>query len=419
MNTVITPNWVSMDTAAYFRNEVRLIGQFDRQWERMWRNLPDGAKIGYTAQVRIEQRWQVFEGQALQQQAILNQTVPISINHQFQVAHGWSSADEAILIEEVRQRYDKPAGKAMAGKWDTIAGREVYANVYFQIGSPGVPLNVDQTWLDGVAKLVNVAVPDEFRVVMDPKTHSKLLGANIGAFNPAQQISKYFKTGMFNEGALGVEEWFRDANMPTHTTGTFTLSTPLVDGALQTGSTLVLKGFGTYALKAGDTFYITGVNAINPVTYVDSGDLQAFTLVADGAGSGAATLTISPSIIPVGSGAAGSFSPLATVTNSPANNATITFVGATGAVNATMAAQTSKQSLLFNQGAFAFVMADLPVNLPGARAGRTTEAAGERNRISMRYVDQYNIQTDQLPRRLDSIGGVATILPYFALRAWS
>ena len=411
MNTLITPQWVSMDTAAYFRNEIRFIGQFDRQWERMWRDLPDGAKIGYTAQVRIEQRWQVFEGQALQQQAILNQTVPIAINHQFQVAHGWSSADESIAIEEAKSRYDKPAGKAMAGKWDTVAGLEVYRNVYFQIGSPGVPLNVDQTWLDGVAKLVNVAVPDEFKVVMDPKTHSKLLGANIGAFNPAQQISKYFKTGMFNEGALGVEEWFRDANMPTHTTGTFTTSTPLVDGALQTGSTLVLKGFGTYALNQGDTFYITGVNAVNPVTYVDSGDLQAFTLVTGLAGSGAATATISPAIITSGS--------LQTVTVSPANNATITFVGATGAVNATMAAQTSKQSLLFNPAAFAFVMADLPVNLPGARAGRTTEATGERNRISMRYVDQFSIQTDQLPRRLDSIGGVATILPYFACRAWS
>jgi hypothetical protein len=418
VNTTISPNWVSMDTAAFFKNSTRLFGSFDPHWEGMWRDLPDGAKIGYTAQVRLPQRWQVFEGQALQQQAILNQTVTVSINHQLQVAHGWSSADDKLVIEEAQERYDEPAGISMATAWDKISGLEVYRSVYMQIGAPGVPLSSDQVWLDGVAKLGNVAVPDDdLRAVIDLKTHSKLLGANIGSFNPQPTISKYYRTGQFNEGALGVEEWLKDSvGVPTHTTGTFTTSTPLVDGALQTGSTLVTKGWGTYAFNAGDTFYLAGVDATNPIGYTDTSDPQAFSLQVAVAGSGAATFTISPAIIPTN---VTPMSPLATVTSSPANNATILFVGSTGTVNATMAAQTSKQSLLFNPDAFARVLADLPVNLAGARAGRTSRAAGMEDKISMRYVDQYNIQTDQLPRRLDSIGCVAVILPYFALRAWS
>ncbi len=409
MNTFITPNWVATDSAAGFELYTHLVGEFSREWDSTWENLPDGAQIGYTTQVRLEQRWQVFEGQALQQQAILNQTVPITINHQFQVAHGWSSADESLVVEEVQQRYTMPAGKAMAGKWDVVAGVEVYKQVYFQIGSPGVPLSTDQLWLDGVAKLVNVAVPDDDLVaIIDVKTHSKLLGANIGAFNPQSQISEYFRTGQFNAGALGVSAWKKDPHMPTHTTGTFTSSTPLVNGALQTGSTLVTSGWGTYSFKAGDTFYLLGVNAVDPITYVDTGDPQAFAIQADLAGTGAATFTISPPIITSG--------PLQTVTVSPANNATISVVGSTGTVNATMATQTSKQSLLFDPGAFAFVMADLPVKLAGAVAGRFNS---KMDKVSFRYVDQYSIQTDQLPRRMDSIGGVAVILPYFALRAWS
>jgi hypothetical protein len=411
LNTFISPNWVSTDSALGFKNNLRLLGQFDRHWEKMWRNKPDGAQIGFTAQVRIEQRWQVFEGQALQQQAVLNQTVPISINHQFQVAHGWSSADDALVVEEVRERYDMPAGRAMANKWDVVAGQEVYRSVYFQAGSPGVPLSADQTWIDQVSKLNNVAVPEGYCAVLDPKTQGKLVGANLGAFNPQPQISHYFKTGQFNEGAFGVDEWMKDPNIPTHVTGTFTSSTPLVDGALQTGSTLLLKGFGTYALNAGDTFYVLGVNAVNPVSYVDTGDQQAFSIQAAIAGAGGALVTISPPIITSG--------PLQTVTASPANNASVSFVGATGTVNATMAAQSSRQSLLFNPAAFACVFADLPAKLAGAVAGRTSEAVGESDRLSMRYVDQYNIQTDQLPRRLDTIGGVATILPYYAIRMWS
>lgn len=410
MNQFITPNWVATDSAAGFELYANLVSEFSRDWDSTWENLPDGAQIGYTTQVRLEQRWQVFEGQALQQQAILNQTVPITINHQFQVAHGWSSADDSLVVEEVQERYTMPAGKAMAGKWDVVAGQEVYRQVYYQIGAPGVALSADQTWLDGVAKLVNVAVPDDdLTAIIDVKTHSKLLGANIGAFNPQTQISEYFRTGQFNAGALGVSTWKKDPHMPTHVTGTFATSTPIVSGALQTGSTLLTSGWGVFALKAGDTFYLQGVNAVDPITYVDTGDPQAFSLQTDVAGAGpTATLTFAPPIITSG--------PLQTVTQSPAANAQINFVGSTGAVGATMAAQTSKQSLLFDPGAFAFVMADLPVKLAGAVAGRYNSKL---DRVSFRYVDQYQISTDQLPRRLDSIGGVAVILGCFALRAWS
>ncbi len=405
-NFIITPNWIATDTADQFDNYVRLVSEFTRKFEGAWSE--SGAQIGYTVQVRLPQRDVTVEGQALQIQPIQNQTVPITINHQLQVAHSWSSADDSVAIEDARQ-YDMSSGKSMAGKWDVIAGAELYRQVYFQIGLPGVPLSSDQTWLDGVAKLTNVGVPDDdLRAIIDMKTHSKLLGANIGAFNPQAQISEYFRTGQFNSGALGVSAWKKDSNMPMHTTGTFTSSTPLVSGSLQTGSTLLTSGWGTYAFKAGDTFYIAGVNSVNPITYVDSGDQQAFTLQADLSGSGTATFTISPAIIPTGA--------LQTVTTAPAANATILFVGATGVVNATMAAQTSKQSLLFDEGAFAFVMADLPAKLPGAVAGRFRS---EVDRMSFRYVEQFNIQTDQLPKRFDSIGGVAAILPYFALRAWS
>lgn len=408
MNQFISPQWVTTDTAVGFKNNLKLIGNFDRSWDSSWENKPGGAKIGYTSQVRIEQRWVVNEGQALQQQAILNQTVPITINHQFQVGMGWSSADDALLVEEVQSRYSQPAGRKMANKWDVIAGQEVVNQVYYQLGSPGVPITSDQTYTDAVAKLRNVAVPEDLYVVMDPKSQSRILAANFALFNPQAQISKYFKSGQFAGAALGVDEWYWDPNMPTHITGTFTTSTPLVSGAGQTGSTLLVSGLGTYSFTAGDTFYITGVNAINPDSYVDTGDQQAFSIQAAISGSSTAMLTISPAIITSG--------PLQTVTVSPANNASLFFVGSTGTVNATMAAQSSKQTIMAHPAAFAFVMADLPAKLAGALAARKNDTE---TKISMRWVEQYSVQTDNEASRVDTIGGVACILPYFALRLWS
>jgi len=71
---------------------------------------------------------------------------------------------------------------------------------------------------------------------------------------------------------------------------------------------------------------------------------------------------------------------------------------------------------MFNPAAFAFAMVDLPDNLAGA----TAKTVGDKEaKIAIRWVEQYNIQTDQQPSRCDTIGGVAPILPYFAVRMWS
>lgn len=409
-NTFITPTWVTKDTAVNFKNHLKLIGRFDRTWEKQnWGNKPEGAQIGDTVQVRIQQRWDVTEGPGLIEQAVMNQTVPLTINHQFQVGMGWSSSQTALEVEMVQDRYSKPAGRRQANKWDAVAGAEVYKSVYFSAGSPGTPITNNQTWTDAVALLHNNAVPDgELGAVIDPLTQSSLLAQNFALFNPNSQISTYWKTGQFSGAALGVDEWFYDPLMPIHTTGTFTSSSWAVNVASQTGSTINVDGAGTYSMKAGDVFIIDGVYGINPESYTSTGSLQQFVLTADVAGSSTATLSISPSIIPSGQ--------LKTVSGSPANDAAITWLGATGTVSATMATQTSRQSLMFHPAAFAFAMVDLPDNLAGAVA----KTVGDKDtRIAIRWVEQYNIQTDRQPSRCDTIGGVAAIIPYFAVRLWS
>ena len=406
MNTFITPIWTTKDVAVNFKNSLKFLGQFDRTWDKSWENKPQGAQIGYTTNVRIQQRWPVTEGQALVQQSILNQTVPLTINHQFQIGMGWSSADDALLVEEVQERYTKPAGRAQASNWDAVAGKEVFPYVYYSSGSPGVPITDNGTWTDAVALLDNVAVPDEeYCAVIDPLTRSKLLQANFALFQPKND---YFKTGQFADEALGVGEWYTDPLLPIFTTGTFTTATPITSSGAQTGSTLAASGLGTYAFVRGDVFTVAGVNSVNPISYTDTGQLQQFVITANTAGTTTGTLPISPSIITSG--------PLQTVTASPANGAALSFMGATGTVSATMAATKSRQSFLFHRAAFAFVMADLPERLAGALAKRVNDDEAQ---LSLRWVEQYNIQTDQMPSRVDTIGGVGVILPYFAQRMWS
>jgi len=408
VNTIITPNWVTKDIAIGWMNEITLVNQFDRQWEDQWTNRPEGAKIGDTVQVRLPQRFTVTEGQALQQQAILNQTVPITINHQYNVAMGWSTRSATLEIEEVQRRYTKPAGTSLANKADVQCGQEVYRAVWNSIGTPGTAITSDGTYTDGIAKLLNQGTPDDIIAVLDPKSQSRISQANFALFNPGAVISEMFKKGRFSVGSLGIKEWFRDPNMPTHTTGTFTTATPIVSGANQTGTTLSVSGMGTYALKAGDVFTLDGVYSVNALSYNDTNDLQQFVLTQDVSGTTTGTLTFQPPIITSGQ--------LQTVTNAPAASAAISFLGATGTVSATMAATRSKQSLIFNPEAFAFVMVDLDDDLAGAQVGVVRD---KQAKVKMRWAYQYNIQTDQKPARADMLIGIAPIQPVFGMRAWS
>ena len=411
MNTVITPDWVSTDVAMFWDNNIKALKLAENTYGDEWKNKPDGAQIGFTVQQRIPQRWRVKEGQALQQQAILNQTVPISLTNQLQVAMGWSSADDALLIEEVRDRYTKPAGEALANKCDNFFVEQVYKSVYFNIGTPGQRIADNETWTNGVAKLRAFGVGQKLLAVIEPMQQSKLQATNMTSFNPSSTIGEIFREGFFGFGAFGVKEWAWDSNMPSFTTGSFDASTPLIAGANQSGSSLAIDGLGTYAFKEGDRFTIDGVYGVNPISYVNTGILQDFVITADVSGSSTATLSISPSII------ASTDSQLQTVNALPANNAAISFKGATGTVGATMTATTTKINLIANTEAFCFVSADLPVKLAGAVAGRTPGA--KTDKVSIRFVDQYNIQTDQLPRRMDCLVGAAPILPYFGLVAYS
>lgn len=406
MNTVITPNWVSKDTAMFWRNSIRACKNAKRGYGKEWQNLPEGAKIGYTVQQRVPTPVIVSEGQALQQQPYINQTVPISLTHQLQAACGWSTADDTVQVEEVQDRWTKPAGKGLGAKCDILFVQEVYKSVYYTIGTPGVSITDNNIYLNGVAKLANVGADEDLVAVLDPKAMASIVGANFAVFN-LPGGNKMWETGQFSGENFGIYKWFTDNFMPTHTTGTFTSSTPVVSGASQTGSTLTISGMGTYSLKAGDTFKIAGVDSVNPVGKNDTGDLQEYTLTVDVAGSSTGTLTFTPAIATSG--------PLQTVMNSPANGAAITFTGATGTVNATMTTTTSRQSLIFNPSAFAFVNAPLARKLAGAETGQIRD---EDAMVSMRYVEQYNIETDQEPRRIDMLVGNAAVQPYYAMRAW-
>lgn len=410
-NTFITPTWVLKDVARVAVNMLKFAANIERWYDDKFK--AGGAKVGYTVSGRLPQRFRTTKGQAFQAQPINDVTVPVTLTDQANIGTSWSTADATVVVEDVRKRYVNPAGEQLANTIDYDGLTRMTPTVYHSVGTPGTPPTSRLTYTTGAAKMTLVAVPMNGRVaVLDPIHMVNLIQDTSTLFNPSATISENYREGQFGRNQLGIAEWYQDQNRYIHTTGSFTTSTPLVNGANQTGSTLNTNGWasGAATLNAGDVFTIAGVYEVNPQNYASTGQLMQFVVTATttSVGVNMATLPISPAIIPSGN--------LQNVTASPANGAAIIPLGSTITTGSgTMAATASAQSLLFHPEAFILAMADLDADLDGATVARISD--NEMN-VSLRYVKQYSAQSDQKMARIDALYGFKEFRPDWACRVW-
>lgn len=407
-NQLVTPDWVTKEIARILVNNLKFAANVNRSYDDEY--VQAGAKVGNTVKARLPQRFLTTEGQGLQVQSISDQYVPLTLTHQKNVAFSFSTAQETTQTQEYRKAYIDPAAVALANVIDYDGLSTCFKDVYQSVGTPGTTPSSQLTWLQAGAKLTKSAAPVDGRVaVVDPLAMVTLANSTFTQFNPNAALSDAWRKGQFASNALGVEEWYQDANVANYTTGSFTSCTPTVNGANQTGSSIVTQAWasGATTLNKGDIITMTGVYAVNPVSYQSTGQLQQFVVtstISDTAG--AMTISISPSIITSGQ--------LQTVTASPANSAAIQVVGSSITTGAgSLSATVTSQSLVYHPDAFVLVMADLVKPRSGAVA--TTVRSKELG-ISLRMVEQYQIGTDQEPCRLDVLYGWATLRPQLACR---
>lgn len=406
MNTLITPDWITKDTARVLVNNLQFANNINRDYNDEF--VQAGAKVGDTVKARMPQRYRTTKGQAFQAQAVVDSFVPVSLTDQANVAISFSSAELTTDVDSFRERYIYPGAEQLANTIDFDGLSRVYQDVYNAVGTPAVTATANLTYLQAGVKLTNGATPKESRTaVLDPLSNATLANANFTLFNPSAAISGTWRSGrMSATNALGVAKWFEDQNVARHTSGAYTTATPEVNGANQTGSSLITDGWASGAsnLTKGDVFTIEGVFSVNPQNYSSTGALQQFVVTVPLSDTtGAMTISISPAIITSGA--------FQTVTASPADNADVFVIGATTALTSTV----SSQSLMFHRDAFTMVMADLVMPNGGAKASRySNNELG----VALRLVEQYNAQTDQNLTRLDCLYGFKTIRPELACRIY-
>lgn len=399
-NTFLTSTWFSKETAAGYVNTLVFAANLTKKYSNLF--VQEGAHMGDTVNVRLPQRYVATHGQAFQAQNILDQATPVSLNDQINVGFAMSSAQQTTSVDEVRQRYVQPAARTLANAADVSAYSTIFPNVYSSVGVPGTTPSNSLTYLQAGGKLDDLAVSGKRYATLDVAAAFTIANAATTLFNPTGEITKIFKEGMMGSNQLNINEWRKSQSVQARTTGTYTASTPLVNGATQTGSTININGWasGATTLKRGDKFTIAGVFSVNPQSYSSTGRLQQFVITADTADAVGvtATLPISPSIIISGQ--------LQTVSNSPASGAVVTVLGATSPAGGTLATTVSPQSLVYTADLGVLASADLVMPQGGADASRI---ADDEWGISIRWVRQYQIGTDQNDSRFDILIGPAVL----------
>jgi hypothetical protein len=124
-NTLATPSWTTKEVARGFINKLVFLANVNRTYDSQYEIA--GAKVGNTVNARLPQRFTVTDGQALQLQNLYDQTVPISLTNQKNVAFGYSSQQATTELDNIRARYVEPGSEALANAAEVLA---------FQCGLP-------------------------------------------------------------------------------------------------------------------------------------------------------------------------------------------------------------------------------------------------------------------------------------------
>lgn len=390
-NSLLTPAIITKETLVLLENNLVAASKVNRQFENQF------AKIGTTLTVRKPNKFTVTNGPGLAIQNITEPSTSITISNQQHVDFQFTSQDLTLTVEDFSERYLKPAAATLANSLDygVITNFNQVPNV---VGTPGTVPNAF-SFLAAVGQRM-----DEGAVPQDDRT---LLLNPAAYWGMAQGLSTLYVQSVAEpaiKGFLAAIANFRiymDQNVQSQTLGAFA-GTGVVNGASQTGSTIVTNGWtGSLTLfNVGDVVTFDGVNAINPQSRQSTGALQNFVITATGSSdsAGNSTLSVYPAITTSGA--------YQTVSASPANLARVR-IAPTGATASTAYAQ----NLAFVKDAFGLVT--VPMELP---QGVDFAARENYKNISMRVIRAYDINNDVFPARVDLLWGTSTFYPELACR---
>jgi hypothetical protein len=397
-NNLLTVSMITRKAVMIFTNTNALLKRINRQYDNQYAN--EGEKIGSVLRIRLPNDYTVSTGPAFQPQDTAETQVLLTMATQNHVDVSFTSADLLLSLDDFAERILLPAMNNLAGKISVLLMQQVGEAVSNLVANLDANNNIiaptQRTFLRARASLYNSSAPDvKHDTILSPDSMADTVAGLAGLLNPQVAITRQYMNGTMYD-ALG-SLWAEDQSIINHTTGSFTAAT--INGAGQTGTVLNTNA-QTGNLNVGDIITIAGVNGVNYVQKAPTGKLRQLVITVQTIGGTSTTINVFPAIIPQGPG--GVDVQYETVVNSPADGAAISLV-----LNPN---STYSSNLRYAPEAFTMATGDLPM------PNDVKTARHVYDNVSMRYVQQYIIGSDQSGRRMDVLWGAIATRPQWAVK---
>ena len=408
-NSILTPTMITREAARILHQECNFLGNVNQQYDDQY--AQEGAKIGYSLNVRMPSKYEVRTGATLAAEDHVERSTPLTVQSQYGVDVNFTTAELTMELDDFSERFLQPAMAQLAAKLEGDALAVAYKRVANYTNATTDGLLTYKRYQQNGKNITNELGPKAQRsAILTPDSVVEFNDAVKGLFQDSGAIKKQYKEGMM--GRTGGFDVYENTLLPSHTTGTLDSAAAVTDGAaLGTSTTantwvsqtdLEIDGVTADTLLAGDIITISGVYEVHPELRTNTGRLRRFVVQSDVTLTTAAnnyTVTVKPGLM-YGSGNAYQNCVLSGTADT--DDLTVTLIGATNS--------QFKQDLFFHRDAFLFATADLiDVSEFGAWGARAVQDG-----ISIRIARQYDINNDKLPCRLDVLWGFAELYPELA-----
>jgi hypothetical protein len=390
-NTLLTPTSVTREALRILHQKLNFVGSINRQYDDQF--AKSGAKIGSSLKIREPNQYSVRTGAALDVQDTSEETQTLTVATQKGVDINFTSAELTMSLDDFSKRVLDPAMSVLAANIEADA-MTMFKDVYNGVYDNGNAITYTDV-LDGRVLMQRGLAPTNDRTAnMNSVDMADLVKDTKTLFNHAGEIGKQYREGYM--GRAAGYDFVENTLWPAFTrgaaNGSYVCNT---SSGITSGTATIAVTAGTGAFVVGDVITVEGVYSVHPESKASTGVLQPFVVTAASNG-GSVSLSVSPT--PVTSGAKQNVTVV-----SAGSGKTVTVAGTASADYST--------SLLYQEGAFTFVTADL-IMPNGVDFARREVLDG----ISMRIVRQYDINNDRLPCRIDVLYGYKTLRPQHAAR---
>jgi len=410
-NTNVVIDLVAKEALRLAHEKATFIGTVNRSYDDSFAKT--GFKIGNTMRVRNPNQYTVStSSRVMDVQDQTSEAQTITLGSQYHVDMRFNSAELALDIDELSDRYIEPAMSVLVSKIDGECVQTATKETFNVAGTAGTVVGAVSSGFSDTSALgqaraklnQGLAPKDRNRAVqMDSVTMASVSNGIKGLFLPSGQVEKSFTEGFIARTAMA--DFYENERTWSLTniadvTGTTDAASLVTDG----GTTVDMHT--TVASPAvGCVFTIAGVYACHPETKQAYQHLQQFTVTTTSAGAGC---TVSPAIY---LGLSSSTAAKQNVCKSDGtklaltdfNSKTLTFHGS--------ASTTYRQNLMYHKDAFVFVTADLPLMDDAHKCVRMNKDG-----IALRVWQASDIRNDELLMRIDIAWGFKVVRPYWSCR---